>query len=557
MGRLQRLISLMILLLLSNILFAQGWQTTWDTGIIPNLAFSPSTDKITAYADKNGIHVLTTGLDGGNYTTKYYLFNSSGTLVRSTDHGTMVSAALTGSDNNIYIIYIDNASDRIKGKKSSDAGQSWSSILERDMEGTQDQEYLTTAADARGIHVSHDDDGGAYYRLYDPMLNSWTNLGFISSGVEPWAATSADRAHFAYDFGSVAYARSYNHVTQNFESEQIVETSNIDEPKSIIVDATKEYVFYSIFSEMVINLFERRRVINSSTWESEVLIAQHSLSGASPFLTSDGTVHIIYDNTGTEYRYISNGAWTTEEIISGTGTGDQVELTGIGNDLYALWIEDQTLRIRWKDEAPVAPKNVSVVDHPDGVLITWDPIVDILDLKEYRVYRNSAKIATVGKNVTSWVDCKVDGGSGPTTFNYRVKAMDNGNNLSAFSNVSSINSSWAACGFFKTAHTGSGNIPEVFALNQNIPNPFNPETTISIELPQASNVKVEIYNLRGELIQILTDKILSAGIHELTWNGTDEIGNLSPSGLYIYRINAVDLVTGESFQAARKMTLLR
>ena len=100
-------------------------------------------------------------------------------------------------------------------------------------------------------------------------------------------------------------------------------------------------------------------------------------------------------------------------------------------------------------------------------------------------------------------------------------------------------------------------MPEVFALNQNIPNPFNPETTISIELPQTSNVKVEIYNLRGELMQILTDEILSAGIHELTWNGTDEIGNLSPSGLYIYRLNAVDLVTGESYQAAKKMTLLR
>lgn len=259
---------------------------------------------------------------------------------------------------------------------------------------------------------------------------------------------------------------------------------------------------------------------------------------------------------------MNSGSWTTEEVLN---TGDdfldyQVVLTGAGNDLYAVWIEDDgvdhTMRIRWKDEAPVAPQNVLVVDDPGGVLITWDP-VNTPDLKQYRVYRNSTKIATVGKNVTSWVDCKVDGGSGPSTFHYKVKAMDDGDKLSPFSTSSSINGAWAVCGPSKMTHKGSGNIPEGFSLKQNVPNPFNPETTISFELPQASNVKVEIYNIRGELMQTLTDGILSAGTHKLRWNSTDESGNLSPSGVYIYRLSALDLESGEEYHAVRKMTLLR
>jgi len=77
--------------------------------------------------------------------------------------------------------------------------------------------------------------------------------------------------------------------------------------------------------------------------------------------------------------------------------------------------------------------------------------------------------------------------------------------------------------------------PEVH-LNQNYPNPFNPSTTISYSLPEAGQVKLEIYNLRGQLVNVLADGEESAGDHRKVWNGTDQSGNAVASGVYFYRL---------------------
>ena len=77
--------------------------------------------------------------------------------------------------------------------------------------------------------------------------------------------------------------------------------------------------------------------------------------------------------------------------------------------------------------------------------------------------------------------------------------------------------------------------PEVH-LDQNYPNPFNPSTMISYSLPEAGQVKLEIFNLRGQLVQVLTDSQDSAGEHRKVWNGTDQSGNAVASGVYFYRL---------------------
>lgn len=69
----------------------------------------------------------------------------------------------------------------------------------------------------------------------------------------------------------------------------------------------------------------------------------------------------------------------------------------------------------------------------------------------------------------------------------------------------------------------------------NSPNPFNPSTVISFELPQSSHVKVTVYNTLGQQVTVLQDGVMSAGAHHLEWDA----GNLS-SGIYLYRIEAGD-----------------
>ena len=74
-------------------------------------------------------------------------------------------------------------------------------------------------------------------------------------------------------------------------------------------------------------------------------------------------------------------------------------------------------------------------------------------------------------------------------------------------------------------------VPQQFELQQNYPNPFNPQTVIRFAVPEATNVKLVVYDLLGRQIQVLVDGNLSAGWHEAIF----EASNL-PSGLYLYRL---------------------
>jgi hypothetical protein len=70
----------------------------------------------------------------------------------------------------------------------------------------------------------------------------------------------------------------------------------------------------------------------------------------------------------------------------------------------------------------------------------------------------------------------------------------------------------------------------------NYPNPFNPETTIQFEIPSAMNVRLDIMNIRGQLVKTVTSEQYSSGIHNVSWNGKDANGKQVASGVYLYRI---------------------
>lgn len=75
-------------------------------------------------------------------------------------------------------------------------------------------------------------------------------------------------------------------------------------------------------------------------------------------------------------------------------------------------------------------------------------------------------------------------------------------------------------------------------LHQNYPNPFNPETTISFTLKDpALSLKLNIYNIKGQLVKTLYDGALQKGQHSFVWNGTDETNCQVSSGVYFYRLS--------------------
>jgi len=84
------------------------------------------------------------------------------------------------------------------------------------------------------------------------------------------------------------------------------------------------------------------------------------------------------------------------------------------------------------------------------------------------------------------------------------------------------------------------------------PNPFNPQTAVRFELPEAGPVSLVVYNLAGQPVRTLLDgSFLPAGSHVVHWDSRDEQGHLVASGVYLLRWTRQDQII------VRKITLLR
>lgn len=118
--------------------------------------------------------------------------------------------------------------------------------------------------------------------------------------------------------------------------------------------------------------------------------------------------------------------------------------------------------------------------------------------------------------------------AGGSKFQYRLKQIDNGGSFeySDFVEVEVV--------------------PNQYDLSQNYPNPFNPSTTIRFSLPQAAQIKINLYNMLGEQVKTLAEGTYETGYHKVVVDAA----NL-PSGTYIYRLESSDFVS------VKKMILLK
>jgi len=94
-------------------------------------------------------------------------------------------------------------------------------------------------------------------------------------------------------------------------------------------------------------------------------------------------------------------------------------------------------------------------------------------------------------------------------------------------------------------------LPKDFNISQNYPNPFNPATKIDFSLPVTSYVELTVYNVLGQVVDVLVNKNLSAGNHSINWNA-----ERFTSGLYIYKMKASG-ANGKEFIKVHKMMLLK
>ena len=94
-------------------------------------------------------------------------------------------------------------------------------------------------------------------------------------------------------------------------------------------------------------------------------------------------------------------------------------------------------------------------------------------------------------------------------------------------------------------------VPSTFTLHQNFPNPFNPITTLSYDLPKDSDVSFTVFDMLGNEIVTLINSNQQAGFKSVQWDATDSRGRPVSAGVYLYQIKAGEFVD------TKKMVLLK
>jgi len=88
-------------------------------------------------------------------------------------------------------------------------------------------------------------------------------------------------------------------------------------------------------------------------------------------------------------------------------------------------------------------------------------------------------------------------------------------------------------------------------LKGNFPNPFNPETTIRYSVKDNTQVNIDVYNLKGQLVKRLVNEDKAPGEHTVVWNGTDNNNRQVSSGVYFFKMKA------GKYSSSKKMILMK
>jgi hypothetical protein len=169
------------------------------------------------------------------------------------------------------------------------------------------------------------------------------------------------------------------------------------------------------------------------------------------------------------------------------------------------------------------------------------------------MYKNGAGIGAgvffTGVQTTSWTPFNIDifyfTGEVPDTAWIFIEVYDTTGNPTVSHSYGLVDD-LAFVGISDIQRTENSNLAQEYQLKQNYPNPFNPTTNIEFDIPQASDVKLIVYNQLGQTVANLVNEHLSAGSYSVEWNAKG-----LPSGVYYYRITASD------FTQTRKLLIAK
>ena len=177
-------------------------------------------------------------------------------------------------------------------------------------------------------------------------------------------------------------------------------------------------------------------------------------------------------------------------------------------------------------------------EYSEGTILLLWSVANGTDLRGFNVYRSDRMQAGFERINTELITARYGNRytdrnvSSGTTYRYRLGAVD-------------ADGEWMS-------PTVSITVPAVSPeLYQNVPNPFNPTTSISFAVPVRSRVMLRVYDVRGRHVKTLLDDVVDGGLRNVVWDGTDNRNNRVGSGVYFYRLRAANTVL------TRTMVLLK
>ncbi|MFC1482163.1 carboxypeptidase regulatory-like domain-containing protein, partial [Candidatus Neomarinimicrobiota bacterium] len=219
-------------------------------------------------------------------------------------------------------------------------------------------------------------------------------------------------------------------------------------------------------------------------------------------------------------------------------------VTAHGWDIWEYW--DSGIWSAYSEDnlPPNVPSSVIVAsgELANQVAISWEAVTNE-PVQYYTIYQSvGSAAATKYTNTTELgavIDLTVEG-----EYSYQITATD-------FANLESDKSASGSYTYEYLGFADGRSLPAVYALGANYPNPFNPSTTISYQLPEASDMVMRIYDIAGRELRTLIQGNVDAGYHRIVWDGLDNGGAPLSTGVYFYRM------TASNFSQTRKMILMK
>jgi hypothetical protein len=255
--------------------------------------------------------------------------------------------------------------------------------------------------------------------------------------------------------------------------------------------------------------------------------------------STSGNPYVAIDTVGRNVAmYVNTGLPPSTEYTYRVKAINQFEQSGYSNQAEA------------ETNVPVELTSFSASVSSREILLSWTTGSEINN-RGFEVERKAFE----GENSGQWEKLGFVEGFGTTTDEQSYSFSDDFKYISVAGTISYRLKQIDFDGTYhhsKAIEVDVDFTPKEYTLYQNYPNPFNPSTTIKYALPFDSNVRIQVYNLLGELVTELVNTVQEVGFYDYVWNA-----NSYASGIYFYTINAKSVDGQHDFNTVKKMMLVK